>query len=154
MNKRILAAFLAVLLLLFTLTSCEAPQFITDFISEIFEEEKIGSEKPPMPAEDSYLEAHFIDVGQADCTLLICDGEAMLIDAGNFDAEEIILPYLEALGIDHFTAVVVRALATGPPGKPLKCLNFRPQRCREINSSSIKDLIAAILTQLLTKMAC
>ena len=107
MNKRILAAFLAVLLLLFTLTSCEASQFITDFISEIFEEEKIGSEKPPMPAEDSCFEAHFIDVGQADCTLLICDGEAMLIDAGNFDAEEIILPYLEALGIDHFTAVVV-----------------------------------------------
>lgn len=107
MNKRILAAFLAVLLLLFTLTSCEVPQFITDFISEIFEEEKIGSEKPPMPAEDSYLEAHFIDVGQADCTLLICDGEAMLIDAGNVDAEKIILPYLEELGIDHLAATVV-----------------------------------------------
>ena len=107
MNKRILAAFLAVLLLLFTLTSCEAPQFITDFISEIFEEEKIGSEKPPMPAEDSYLEAHFIDVGQADCTLLICDGEAMLIDAGNVDAEKIILPYLEELGIDRLAATIV-----------------------------------------------
>ena len=108
MNKRILAAFLAVLLLLFTLTSCEIPRFVTDLFPGLLEETtQVGYDKPPMPPADSYLEAHFIDVGQADCTLLICDGEAMLIDAGNFDAEKIILPYLKALGIDHFSAVVV-----------------------------------------------
>lgn len=28
------------------------------------------------------LEAVFLDVGMADCTLIICDGEAMMIDAG------------------------------------------------------------------------
>lgn len=108
MNKRFLAAFLAVLLLLFALSSCEIPQFITDIFPGLAEETtKIGDEKPPMPPEGSYLEAHFIDVGQADCTLLICDGHAMLIDAGNFDAEKIILPYLEELGVTHFDAVVV-----------------------------------------------
>lgn len=29
------------------------------------------------------LSVHFLDVGQADCTLIICDDEAMLIDCGN-----------------------------------------------------------------------
>lgn len=107
MKKRLLAALLAALLLL-SLTSCEIPQFISDIFSGLADETtRIGDEKPPMPPEGSYLEAHFIDVGQADCTVLICDGEAMLIDAGNFDAEEIILPYLESIGVDHFAAAVV-----------------------------------------------
>ena len=44
---------------------------------------------------------HFIDVGQADSSLIICDGQAMLIDAGNPGCEDIVLPYLEELGITH-----------------------------------------------------
>ncbi len=28
------------------------------------------------------LEAHFLDVGQGDCTVILCDGEAMVIDGG------------------------------------------------------------------------
>ena len=108
MSKRILASLFAVLILLFALTSCEIPAFITNIFPGLAEETtQIGAEKPPMPPEGSYLEAHFIDVGQADCTVLVCDGQAMLIDAGNVDAEEIILPYLAELGIDHFAAVVV-----------------------------------------------
>lgn len=108
MNKRILAAFLAVLLLLFTLTSCNVARYVLDLADDLLEDTtKIGSEETPMPPEGSYLEAHFIDVGQADCTVLVCDGQAMLIDAGNFDAEDIILPYLESIGVDHFAAAVV-----------------------------------------------
>lgn len=108
MKKRILAAFLATLLLLFTLTSCE-------FLEDLFTPPagyNDGATTPNTPQnvprpENSYFEAHYIDVGQADCTLLICDGYTMLIDAGNFGAEEIIVPYLESLGIDHLDAVVV-----------------------------------------------
>ena len=32
--------------------------------------------------EYSQFEVHYIDVGQADATLIMCDGENMLIDAG------------------------------------------------------------------------
>lgn len=35
------------------------------------------------PPENSTFEIHFIDVGQADAALVLCDGEAMLIDGGN-----------------------------------------------------------------------
>ena len=28
------------------------------------------------------LQVHFLDVGQGDCTIVVCDGEAMVIDGG------------------------------------------------------------------------
>ena len=34
------------------------------------------------PIEDSTFEIHFLDVGQGDCALVLCDGKAMLIDGG------------------------------------------------------------------------
>ena len=32
------------------------------------------------------LTVHFLDVGQADCTLVQCDGHSVLIDAGSWDS--------------------------------------------------------------------
>ena len=46
------------------------------------------------------LVMHFIDVGQADCTLLVSQGEAMLIDAGNRDDNCMIMGYLQQLGVN------------------------------------------------------
>lgn len=43
---------------------------------------------------DGQLEVHFIDVGQGDSTLIICDGEAMLIDAGENDKGTLVQSYL------------------------------------------------------------
>ena len=34
------------------------------------------------PPENSTFEVHYIDVGQGDCSLVLCDGKAMLIDGG------------------------------------------------------------------------
>ncbi len=47
------------------------------------------------------LAVHFLDVGQADCTLLVCDGEAMVIDAGNNEDANTIKNYLYGLGIEE-----------------------------------------------------
>ena len=106
MNKRILASLLAVILLLFSFSSCE---FVEDIVG-IFQENNLSleiGEKEPSIQEGSYLEVHYIDVGQADCTLIICDGQAMLVDAGNFGADDIILPYLSEQGVERLNAVVV-----------------------------------------------
>lgn len=39
--------------------------------------------EPDLLPEGSYFEIHFIDVGQADAELIICDDHAMLVDGGD-----------------------------------------------------------------------
>lgn len=52
------------------------------------------------------LSVHFIDVGQADCALLECDGEYMMIDGGNRDDSQLIVSYLQQQGVEELTTVV------------------------------------------------
>ena len=40
------------------------------------------------------LSVHFLDVGQGDATLVVCDGEAMLIDGGSPSASQFLFTYL------------------------------------------------------------
>ena len=40
------------------------------------------------------LTVHFLDVGQADCTLVQCDGEFLLIDGGNVEDSDRVVAYL------------------------------------------------------------
>lgn len=54
----------------------------------------------------SYFEAHFIDVGQADSSLIICDGKAMLIDGGNSDDSNLIYSYLNKNKVSHLDCIV------------------------------------------------
>ena len=62
---------------------------------------------PKKPAETSSgLEVHFIDVGQADAALLICDGHAMLVDGGNVADSSLIYSYLKNRGIDYLDYMI------------------------------------------------
>lgn len=66
---------------------------------------------PPIPEaptapEGETLLVHFIDVGQADCTLLECGGEFMLIDGGNREDSDLVVAYLEQQGVEELSAVV------------------------------------------------
>lgn len=49
---------------------------------------------------------HFIDVGQGECTLIQASGSNVLIDAGENDQGEIVLNYLQKLGITKLDYVV------------------------------------------------
>lgn len=51
------------------------------------------------------LTVHFIDVGQADCALLECEGEYMLIDGGNVADSSLVVSYLEQQGVEELEAV-------------------------------------------------
>lgn len=63
---------------------------------------------PPSPLpENSHIELHFIDVGQADATLIICDGDAMLIDGGNIEDSSLLYTYLSDRSIDRLRYAVV-----------------------------------------------
>ena len=60
----------------------------------------------PTAGEDAYLAVHFIDVGQADCILLSCGDEYMLIDGGNAADGYTVRSYLENAGVDKLDLLV------------------------------------------------
>lgn len=86
-NRKILISVLVFLLVL-TLCSCK--------------EQKATAN---IPATSS-LEIHFLDVGHADAALVLCDGEAMIIDGGNAEDSSSIYAYLESKGISHLDYMI------------------------------------------------
>ncbi len=73
---------------------------------------------PPQPqsvtevpkAETDYsghsFAVHYIDVGQGDAALVVCDGKTMLIDGGKPHAGSVIYTYLKNLNIDYLDYIV------------------------------------------------
>ena len=64
----------------------------------------------PLPADDlpeNTDAVHFIDVGQADATLLQSGGEYCLVDAGDTDSEQKLMTYLEQRGVTHLKLLVM-----------------------------------------------
>ena len=70
---------------------------------ESLNQSHVGLEVRPSHQE---LQVHFIDIGQGDSTLIIYDDFHILIDGGNNGAEDILLNYLEAVGVDDLEIVV------------------------------------------------
>ena len=83
--------FVCLLALLLALSGCGA--------------EEVGRNITPVP-EGSGLQVHFIDVGQADSALVICDGHYMLIDGGNAEDSDLVYAYLERHGAEHLDYMV------------------------------------------------
>lgn len=63
-------------------------------------------EPTPEIEEGSTFAVHFIDVGQADCALVACDGEYMLIDGGNKGDADLVYSYLTNRGIERLEYLV------------------------------------------------
>ena len=85
--KKLLSLFL-ILVLLLTLTGCPAQD-----------------KDQPADSQGS-LTVHFIDVGQADCALIECNGEFILIDGGNVDDSQLVVSYLQRQGVKELLAVI------------------------------------------------
>ena len=85
MKKKLLALFFALSLLL-----CGCAEIL-----------------PPEPTVSGKgLTVQFLDVGQADCALLECGGEYLLIDGGNRDDSQLVVSFLEQQGVQELAAVV------------------------------------------------
>lgn len=60
-----------------------------------------------VPHTADTLSVHFVDVGQADCQIILLPtGQTMMIDAGNNDDSTLILNYLDSLGIEKIDYLV------------------------------------------------
>ena len=55
---------------------------------------------------DGALTVYFIDVGQADSALVLCDGGAMLIDGGNVEDSSLLYAFLKEHNISHLDYIV------------------------------------------------
>ncbi len=65
-----------------------------------------ATERLVEPGNAVGLRVHYIDVGQADCALLECDGEFMIIDGGNVADSSLVVSYLQSQGVQALEAVV------------------------------------------------
>ena len=53
------------------------------------------------------LQIHFLDVGQGDCTIVLCDGEAMVIDGGPRASSSFVYNYVrKTLKLQHIDFVI------------------------------------------------
>ena len=92
--KRILSIILLVALLLCGCAGTQVPAGNTeDTTTQVTEPSKT-------------LAVHYIDVGQADCALLECDGAYMIIDGGNVEDSSLVVSYLQSQGVEELEAVI------------------------------------------------
>lgn len=60
----------------------------------------------PTQAAASGFKVYFLDVGQADAALVICDGKTMLIDGGNSADSNLIYSVLKRRGVTHLDYII------------------------------------------------
>lgn len=112
--------FCAILILLSILCGCAAttgsnyeqemqlPPNVTQSAVEPPQNEQAPSHQKDSETDaiSGLLEVYFIDAGQADAALLLCDGAAMLIDGGNVADSSRVVSFLGKLGITHLDYVI------------------------------------------------
>ena len=86
--KRILQTFSIFILVSLILTGCDFGH------SGALASTTLGASAPSNTSEAG-LTVYFIDVGQADSALVICDGSTMLIDGGNAADSDLIYTFLK-----------------------------------------------------------
>lgn len=91
--------------LLIMLSSCELDAVLNDAFGD-FTVPNVDIGEIPEIGEGSSFQVHYIDVGQADAALVLCDGEAMLIDGGNREDSDLIYAYLKNLEVNHLSYVI------------------------------------------------
>lgn len=110
--KKFLSILTSWLLVITLLTGCAvAPELLDNLLSSV-PSTPVASQpsQPSQPTvelpDDSNFAVHFIDVGQADAALIICDGQTMLIDGGNAADSNLMYTYLKDREIGHLNYVI------------------------------------------------
>lgn len=109
------------------------------------------TQKPNKDNKNNYsdMELHFIDVGQADCILIVDGDNVMMVDAGNNGDGDTIVEYLEALNIetiDHFILTHPHEDHIGGADTVINTFNVENVYMTEYSATSktYKDVITAI----------
>ncbi len=81
------------------------------------------------PSVSGSFEVHFIDVGQADAALVLCDGHAMLIDGGNAADSSLIYTYLKDRSVSYLDYIVCTHAHEDHVGGLAGALNYASAGC-------------------------
>ena len=110
----------------------------------------VNNTAPNQTNKGSLLQVHFIDVGQADCILVITpNGQTILVDGGNTNDGAEVVNYLKSQGVKELSAVV----ATHPHedhigGLDTVIQSFPPKQVYMSNGTSntktFEDFITAV----------
>ena len=112
-----LKQLILLLLIIFSLTGCHSSvsdnpisdivpeDVITQDVQQSDESEEKQLSEPELP-KGSNFEVHYIDVGQADAALVVCDGNYMLIDGGNDEDSSLIYSYLKKQNVKKLHTIV------------------------------------------------
>ncbi len=112
--KRIISLFLAVILILSVLSGCTVLSDLSDILGSYGGPAVVAGSKT-VPSDDysslpgasgDGFTVFFIDVGQADSAIVLCDGHSLLIDGGNTADSSRVVAVLQKLGVTHLDAVV------------------------------------------------
>ncbi len=95
-TTNILGWLLAILAGIGAIFSCGREGSIQDITSDVTSEAVV----------ESYFQVHFIDVGQADAALLLCDDAYMLIDGGNSADSSLMYSYLKEQEITYLDYIL------------------------------------------------
>ncbi len=95
---------LAIVLFVVSLLVISSPQLAEKTSGTVLNNGDISSSQAQ---EENALTVHFIDVGQGDCILAVCEGKTMLIDAGDNGTEQTVINYIHNLGISYLDYIVV-----------------------------------------------
>ncbi len=82
--------------------------YFTGMLDGLIESPDDDTPREPTVVEGE-LKVHFLDVGQADCILVMSESEVMLVDTGDLDNDytDKIINYLKDLGIDTIDYLVL-----------------------------------------------
>ena len=101
-NTKKILGFILIILVYFIYTNygeelglVEVENKVNERVNEVIKLEPVGD-----------LRIHYLDVGQADATLIENNGKYMLIDAGNNEDGKLLVNYFKNLGIESFEYVV------------------------------------------------
>lgn len=77
----------------------------SSFIKDIFSKVSTLVTAQENSTKDDF-QIHFLDVGQGDSTLIVCDGKTMLIDAGEVDKGNTVVKYLKKNNIKTLDFII------------------------------------------------
>ncbi len=103
--KRIKNKIITGIVCLAVLAGIAIPVSVREKNNKIADTDYGNSDVAEIP-ENRDFQVHFIDVGQADSALILCDGEAMLIDGGTNEAGELIAGYIRENDVKYLKYMI------------------------------------------------